>query len=44
MSELLPVNVNEAVIVARATALAGPTPTVPKPPSAAQLASWSQEN
>jgi hypothetical protein len=47
MSELLPVNVAEAIVVSRANALAGGTGvvvTAPTPPNVDQLASWSQEN
>jgi hypothetical protein len=44
MSELLPVNVTEDTLVARANALAGVTAVVPAVPNVSQLASWSQEN
>jgi hypothetical protein len=44
MSEVLPVNVTEDTLVARANALAGVTAVVPAVPDVSQLASWSQEN
>jgi len=44
VAELLPVNINEATVVARASAVTGVSATLPTPPAVGDLASWSQEN
>jgi hypothetical protein len=44
VAELLPVNISEATVVARASAVTGVSATLPAVPAVADLASWSQEN
>ena len=44
VAELLPVNINEATVVARASAVTGVSASLPTPPGVGDLASWSQEN